>query len=145
MLCALNREKPDRLPVTIHQWQRYHLNKYMNGMSDIEANRACGLDASITVFRLDGETNDKWKMSQQIVPDGGDRYKINIGIHTPEGDLSCVYGGNSVTAFVTEHPVKEEEDIYLIKKYMPVPKLDRELVKKKYDELGDDGIIRSFV
>ena len=31
MLRALNREQPDRLPVTVHQWQDYHLNKYMGG------------------------------------------------------------------------------------------------------------------
>ena len=48
MLRAIHREKPDRLPVTIHQWQEYHLKNYMGGMTDIEANRAVGLDAAIT-------------------------------------------------------------------------------------------------
>ena len=45
MLCAIEGRIPDRLPVTVHQWQPYHLKTYMNGMSDIEANKACGLDA----------------------------------------------------------------------------------------------------
>ena len=36
MLRALRREKPDRLPVTIHQWQQYHLDKYMDGMDALE-------------------------------------------------------------------------------------------------------------
>ena len=26
LMCALHREKPDRLPVTVHQWQGYHLD-----------------------------------------------------------------------------------------------------------------------
>ena len=33
LLCALKGEKPDRLPATVHQWQGYHLDKYMGGIS----------------------------------------------------------------------------------------------------------------
>ncbi|NLC67354.1 MAG: hypothetical protein GX754_00905, partial [Clostridiaceae bacterium] len=50
MLIALNLGKPDRLPVTIHQWQEYHLKKYMNGMSELEAFIKCGLDAAVTFY-----------------------------------------------------------------------------------------------
>ena len=45
MMLALQREKPDRLPVTIHQWQRYHLEHYMGGADPLEAFRQVGLDA----------------------------------------------------------------------------------------------------
>ncbi len=37
MMLALNREKPDRLPATVHQWQGYHLDTYMGGISDLAA------------------------------------------------------------------------------------------------------------
>ncbi|KKK95903.1 hypothetical protein LCGC14_2668120, partial [marine sediment metagenome] len=37
MLAALNREKPDRLPVSIHQWQPYHLEEHMDGMDALDA------------------------------------------------------------------------------------------------------------
>ena len=37
MMCTINREKPDRLPVSVHQWQGYHLEKHLNGISDLEA------------------------------------------------------------------------------------------------------------
>ena len=37
MLAALHREKPDRLPVTVHQWQGYHLEEYMGGVEALEA------------------------------------------------------------------------------------------------------------
>ena len=37
MMRALDREKPDRLPVTIHQWQQYHLDQYIGGMDALDA------------------------------------------------------------------------------------------------------------
>ena len=55
MLRALNRETPDRLPVTIHQWQGCHLDKYLGGMSDLEAFRKFGLDAAIAYFEAVGQ------------------------------------------------------------------------------------------
>lgn len=50
MLRALNREKPDRVPATAHQWQEFHRKKYLNGITDIEAFRKFGLDAAVSVF-----------------------------------------------------------------------------------------------
>jgi len=50
LMLALNREKPDRLPVTVHQWQQFHLDTYMNGMDDLAANKAVGFDAQIQYF-----------------------------------------------------------------------------------------------
>ncbi len=50
LMTALNRGKPDRLPVTIHQWQDYHLEKYMGGTSALEACKKMGLDAQKQYF-----------------------------------------------------------------------------------------------
>ncbi|NLH76443.1 MAG: hypothetical protein GX465_05335, partial [Acidobacteria bacterium] len=47
LLTALARGKPDRLPATVHQWQGYHLETYMDGRSDLEAFAAVGLDAAV--------------------------------------------------------------------------------------------------
>jgi len=55
MLCALEKGKPDRLPVSLHQWQPYHLEKYLGGMSDIEAFEKFGLDAQIQYFQSMGQ------------------------------------------------------------------------------------------
>ena len=33
MMIALHRGKPDRLPVSVHQWQKYHLDVYLNELS----------------------------------------------------------------------------------------------------------------
>ena len=45
MLRALAREKPDRLPATIHQWQPYHLDHYMGGVDALAAFKAAALHA----------------------------------------------------------------------------------------------------
>ncbi len=37
LLIAINRGKPDRLPITVHQWQKFHLDNYLGGISDLEA------------------------------------------------------------------------------------------------------------
>lgn len=144
MICAIERGIPDRLPVTIHQWQPYHLQKYMNGMSDIEANRACGLDASINVFEVTGEDSDTWKVSSTR-SEGDGYYVTHYVIDTPEGQLTTSTGTNPMTTWVMEHLIKNEEDIQLIRKYRPVPKLNKKLVLDTYDELGEDGILRTFI
>ena len=50
MMCALNREKPDRLPVTVHQWQGYHLETHLGGITPLEAFRRFGMDAAVQYF-----------------------------------------------------------------------------------------------
>jgi uroporphyrinogen decarboxylase len=55
MMRALRREKPDRLPVTIHQWQQWHLDNYMGGMDALSAFKAVGLHASIQYFEAMGQ------------------------------------------------------------------------------------------
>ena len=144
MLTALRRAKPDRLPVTIHQWQPYHLKKYMDGRTDIEANRACGLDAAITVYEELPQESPDWKVSSHVERREG--YLVtHYEIVTPEGTLTTSEGTNAMTTWVTEHLVKKPEDIQLLRKYRPVPRLNRELVRRTYDALGEDGILRTFV
>lgn len=144
MLTALAGKKPDRLPVTIHQWQPYHLRKYMNGMTDIEANKACGLDAAITVYEeLPVESKD-WRVSSYTRQQEG-YYVTHYEIVTPEGTLTTSEGTNAMTTWVMEHLVKRPEDIHLIRKYRPIPRLNQDLVQKTYDALGDGGILRTFI
>ena len=49
-MLAIHREKPDRLPVTVHQWQDYHLDEYLGGISALEAFQKFGMDAAIQYF-----------------------------------------------------------------------------------------------
>jgi hypothetical protein len=50
LLRAPAREKPDRLPVAVRQWQQSHLATYLGGIDTLGACKTCGLDASIQYF-----------------------------------------------------------------------------------------------
>jgi uroporphyrinogen-III decarboxylase len=155
-MTALNGEKPDRLPATVHQWQGYHLDKYMDGVSDLEAFKRTGLDAQIQYFEdmaqfwlVDADftklNTPEWKDEPEIVSDDPDDRITKHTITTPEGTLTYDTAGNRKTTWITKYLIEKDEDIELIEKYMPVPKLDLEPVAKRYDEIGDDGILRGFV
>ncbi len=156
LLKALNREKPDRLPVTVHQWQAYHLDKYMGGIGDLEACRRIGFDAQIQYFEemaqfwvTDADfakfNTGTWRDIPELIRAGPDDREVHHTIETPEGDLTYKTAGDRKTTWITEYLIKRDEDIELIRKYMPVPKLDLEPLGRRYAEIGDDGILRGFV
>ena len=155
MMRALNKEKPDRLPVSLHQWQKYHLDKYLDRMSDLEAFEKFGFDAQAQYFGDVGQTQERdealksctsnWRIEPDVISAEPDNHVVNYTIHTPEGTLTYKTAGNSKTTWVTEYMVKRDDDIELIGKYMSVPKLSLEPVTELYDNLGDRGILRGFV
>lgn len=156
LMLAIHKEKPDRLPATIHQWQGYHLDKYMNGMSDLEAFKKVGLDAQIQYFEdmaqfwlVDADFSKlntrNWRDEAKIINDDPDNRVNHHTIYTPDGILTYNTGGDSKTTWITEYLIKKDEDLDLIEKYMPVPKLNLKPIEKKYDEIGDAGILRGFV
>ena len=156
MLCALERGKPDRMPVSLHQWQGYHLDEYLDGISDLEAFKRFGMDAQIQYFEEMGQfwmpnadferaSTREWRDDFTVVSDDPDNRVVNHTIHTPEGTLTYQSTGNRKTTWITDYLVKRDEDIELIDKYMPVPRLNPEPVAKAYDAVGDDGILRGFV
>lgn len=145
ILLALNREKPDRVPATLHQWQPYHLKNYMGGISDVEAFNEVGLDAAITCYELVDQISADWKISEEDIFYDAEERRVRYTIQTPKGDLSYVHGMNAMTSWVIEPLIKNDEDIFLLKKYRPIPTFRRDLLKKKYEELGDGGIMRTFI
>jgi uroporphyrinogen decarboxylase len=156
LMCAINGEKPDRLPVTVHQWQGYHLDTYLGGVSDLEAFQKFGMDAAIQYFADMGQfwlvdadytkfSTREWKDEVSMVSKDPDHRVAHHTIMTPEGNLSYKTEGDRKTTWITEYLIKKEEDIQLIRKYMPVPSLDPGPVEKRYDEIGDAGILRGFV
>jgi Uroporphyrinogen-III decarboxylase len=143
MMIALNLGKPDRVPATIHQWQEYHLKYYMGGISDMEAFSQVGLDASITRFPLIQRDSNQWRVtstSKKV----DDYVMTDELIETPGGSLTHRYGYNEITTWDLDHMIKKDEDIYLIKKYRPLPLLDRKKLQEDYELLGDEGILRTF-
>jgi uroporphyrinogen decarboxylase len=156
MMCALRREKPDRLPVTVHQWQGYHLETQMDGATPLEAFQRFGMDAAIQYFEDMGQfwlvnadfakfSTGEWRDEVTVVSSDPENRIYHHTIHTPEGDLTYKTAGDRKTTWITEYLVKHDEDIELIRKYMPVPGLDLAPLARVYDEVGDRGIVRGFV
>jgi len=156
MLAALHKEKPDRLPVSIHQWQGYHLDEYMGGVDALEAFQMVGMDASIQYFADMGQfwlpdadytkfSTPEWKDEIEIISDHPDNRIYHHLITTPEGTLTYKTAGNRMTTWITEYLIKRDEDIDLIRKYMPVPALELGPIEEVYDRVGDKGIVRGFV
>ena len=156
MMRALAREKPDRLPVTIHQWQQYHLDTYLDGMNTLEAFKTCGLDASIQYFEAMGQfwipnaekyvvQSPQWCEDIEVVKDDPNEKILHRTITTPGGKLTYKTSGNRITTWITEYLIKKHEDLELIEKYMPAAKLDQKAIAAEYDRIGDAGILRGFV
>ncbi len=154
MMRALKREVPDRLPATFHQWQGYHLDHYLGGISDLEAFQKFGLDAAVQYFESMGQfwlpgvpempqTQD-WKVTIQVVKNEPTQRILNYRVQTPKGDLTYSTEGNEQTTWFTEHTIKDPEDIHKFA-HIPVPRLDKDAVRKAYDRVGDHGIMRGFV
>ena len=156
MMRALNRETPDRLPVTVHQWQKYHLDEYLDGISDLQAFEKFGMDAQIQYFEEMGQfwmpnadfekaSTREWQDEAQVVKDDPDDRVVHHVVGTPDGTLTYKTAGDRKTTWITEYMIKRDEDIELIRKYMPVPQLDLKPVSEAYDAVGDHGILRGFV
>ena len=145
LLCALRREVPDRLPASVHQWQPYHLDKYLGGIDALTAFKRFGLDASLAYMPTVEPESAEWRVErrEETAPDG-QRF-LRRTFHTPEGTLGDLREMRAETAWVTEHLIKRPEDVDLLDKYMPVPKLDQAAVARHYEALGDDGILRGFI
>lgn len=145
MLIALQRGTPDRVPATVHQWQPFHLNRYLGGISDLEAFRQFGLDASLARFPLKPIESRDWVVTSSPVdsPPGEERFRVTVT--TPGGVLENLVGQNAITRWNITHLVKRSDDLELLQRYMPVPVLDQKTLAVDYDELGEDGILRGFV
>ncbi len=156
MMCALHREKPDRLPVTVHQWQGYHLDKYLQGATPLQAFGKFGMDAAVQYFEDMGQfwlvdadfakfSTPQWRDEVTVVSADPDNRINHHIIRTPGGTLSYKTEGDRKTTWITEYLIKHDEDLNLIRKYMPVPVLDLQPLARAYDEVEDRGILRGFV
>ena len=125
-------------------------------MTDLEAFAMFGLDASIQYFQDMGQfwladadftkfSTPEWRDEAEVISADPDHRIIHHTITTPGGTLTYKTAGNRMTTWITEYLIKHDEDIQLIEKYMPVPRLDPAPIGRAYDEVGDAGILRGFV
>ena len=144
------------MPVSLHQWQAYHLETYLGGIGPLEAFGKFGLDAQIQYFESMGQfwlaeadftkfSTPQWQDEATVLNDDPDHRVVHHEIRTPEGTLRYKTAGDRKTTWITEYLIKRDEDIRLIGKYMPVPKLDLKPIVELYDEVGESGSVRGFV
>ena len=166
MIAALDRNTPDRLPETTHHVMHIFLKKYLGGMDSRGFFDRFGLDAIhwVVAHRPDeaaGEradptqkdlgflearrvVSDCWRIAAEPVQ-GLEYPTTRHHFMTPRGELSMVVQSNEYTAWITEHLIKEKQDIDLLGEFMPAPKCDVVAVNREADAFGERGIIRSHI
>jgi uroporphyrinogen-III decarboxylase len=145
MLTALAGGRPDRLPITIHQWQGYHLAHYMGGMDQYEAFRATGLDASICEWGLETVPSPDWDERHEDLGTVDGVRHTRVRVRTPDGELHAEYGSNDWTTYNTRHLCQDQREVEIFLKHFPRHRLDRAAIARAHDRLGDGGILRGFV
>ncbi|NLY18515.1 MAG: hypothetical protein GX045_06125 [Clostridiaceae bacterium] len=166
LLSAINRQIPDRLPVTTHHVMPYFLDKYMKGINNDGFFAEMGLDPVVwtnpykpdkkkgqfgiepgketDIFGLRKISSENWRITEQELSDP--KYKTTrFTIHTPKGALSTVLQANDYTIWVLEHLIKEKKDIELIAEYANTPLCDVESVNETAEKYGDNALIRGHI
>jgi len=165
-LKALDRNKPDRLPVTTHHVMPYFLKTYMNGVSCQDFFDRFGLDPIHWVVAhkpdparreyLDPEQgkldflevpricSDNWQIRTTHLSDR-EYQAIRYEFVTPDKTLSMVLKSDEHTTWVTERMIKEKSDIDIFTKYATIPICDVEEVNKEADSFGERGMIRGSI
>lgn len=169
LLTALDRGRPDRLPVTTHHLMPWFLDHYLDGASEAEFFHRFGMDPIRWAFdqapdeprgeyrsapeerRGEGygpeETrwivSDDWRVEARAVP-GGKR-ATRYDMVTPSGTLSMVLEHGPQTDWVVERPLKRKEDLDIFRRYAPWGRCDVEAIRRKAREVGDWGILRGAV
>ena len=165
-LAALNRNIPDRLPVTTHHVMSYFLKTYMNGVSCQEFFDHFGLDPInwVVAHKPDpsrGEyfdpnqgdldyleapliCSDEWQIKTRDLSDP-EYEAVRYDFVTPEKTLSMVLKSNEYTTWVTERMIKEKSDIDIFAKYATLPVCDVEEVNRQADSFGERGMIRGMI
>lgn len=165
MVAALERRKPDRLPVTTHHVMPYFLDKHLGGISNDEFFDRFGLDAIrwFMAYLPDpakGEyfdpnhvpgyletrrvVSDQWRIETEALSDPEYR-TVRYSFITPRKTLSTVLQSNEYTAWVTERLVKEKSDIEVIAAFATTPRCDVAAVNREADAFGERGLVRGFI
>lgn len=161
-IAALERRKPDRLPVTTHHVMPSFLSHALPGLDNDGFFARFGLDPIHWVFpvradesrgeRLDPDhvagyldprriISDRWRITEEKVSDpvyATTRYRFI----TPKKTLTLVLQSNEHTSWVSERLVKEKSDIDLIAEFAPQPLCDVETVNREAERYGENALIR---
>jgi hypothetical protein len=166
LIAALERRQPDRLPVTTHHLMQSFLDKVMGGITEQGFFDTFRLDPICwtVVHRADtdkGEFPDPeqgepgflearrvwsedWQVHGEEIMDGAtptSRFRFV----TPKGELTMATQSNEHTSWVTEHLIKQPEDIDLIGEFCPEPLCDVDAINRTATAFGDRGLVRGHI
>lgn len=162
LLAALNKEVPDRLPVTTHHVMPWFLEHSMNGMTVREFFDHFGLDPilwssphkALNGWPLDSNhpsvtvpsvfTSDEWKITRTVTSKRG---FINeaFTIDTPTKCLHLSLLDDGKTRWVKEPLIKEKSDIELFWRHAPVIICDANGLALEVEAFGKGGLIRGTI
>jgi len=164
-IAALERRKPDRLPVTTHHVMPFFLRNQLNDGSNDEFFDRFGLDHIrwFIAYKPDeskGEyydpnhipgylephriVSDRWRIEHEHLRDP--QYEtIRYRFITPKKTLTTVLQSNEHTSWVVERLVKEKSDIEIIAEFATKPKCDVDAVNREAQEYGERGMVRGFI
>jgi uroporphyrinogen decarboxylase len=165
-IAALERRKPDRLPVTTHHVMPYFLEKYMDGIPYQKFFDHFGLDPINWVVAQRpnqdiGEyfdptqkelgflepqriCSDNWRIRPEIVSDP-DYKTIRYNIDTPKKTLSMTLQSNDYTTWVSKRLIEQKSDIDILAKYGTMSLCDVEKVNTEVENFGERGLVRGFI
>jgi len=165
-LKALNREKPDRLPVANHFVMPSFLKNHMNGISVDEFFEETGIDPILWTISHKGTeskgeyfdplqkdvaflesrriSSDNWRIIPEEVPN--QKYPTTrYNFVTPEKTLTMTLQADQHSAWVTEHLIKDKKDIEIIAKYATQPLCDVDDINAQVEAFGDRGLVRGWI
>lgn len=164
--CALERQQPDRLPVTTHHLMDSFLRHFLEEATADEFFDRFGLDAIrwVVAHRPDEEageycdplqgavgflearriSTDRWRVFSDHVA-GQEWPTTRFRFVTPKGELSMILQSNEHTSWVSEHLIKDKHDIDLLDEFMTAPKCDVRAVNREAEAFGERGLVRSHM
>lgn len=165
-LTALDRKKPDRLPVTTHHVMPSFLSACFGGKDKDEFFSYFGLDpitwemaytfdpakkeyydpihTELGFLEARRISSDNWRFRIDDLS-GYDYPTQRFSIITPKGILSMVLQSDIHCTWVAEHLIKEKKDIDLLAEFMPAPLCDIPVINKRADEYGEKGLVRGHI
>jgi uroporphyrinogen decarboxylase len=166
LLTALERKKPDRLPVTTHHVMPYFLKHTMGGISVQEFFDYFGLDPIqwVDAQRPDPSKgdyfdpvqqkknslqpgyicSDNWIIQKEDISDP--KYNsVRYRCVTPKRTLTTALQSDEQTTWVTERLIKDKPEIDIFAKYASVPLCDVSVVAREAQAFGERGLVRGTI
>jgi len=161
-LAALDRRRPDRLPVTTHHVMPYFLEVHLGGISNDAFFERFGLDPIrwVTAYRPDASRGQYRVGDDPAAPPrfGSAACRVEVEASsadaprttrvryaTPKRTLTMTIVEDRHSGWVAERPIKQKDDVDVLAEHLPVFLCDVEEVNRQVDAFGERGLVRGMV